>query len=301
MAAAPFNVFSTMDTKFVDTLQTFIAQGANGVSQAMTGPLSAMLTIYVVSYGILIMRGMVSEPVMEFAVRCIKLGIILMLVRDAGSYNAYVTQVFFTDLPAALGNALSGGSAGKSTASIASSFDNLLGQGWTMAVDIWKKAGFDTSMIINGFVSVMIMVVVSVVAAIGYVVSLYARVALAIALALGPVFIGCAMFDSTRRFTEAWLGKLVNYVILQVLTVAIGSVILTVISSVIGSALSDALQTAMAVAAIGFAAVYIFVQLPEMASRLAGGGASLNIRTPLQHGGQLAGKVISRAMKGRAA
>ena len=53
----------------------------------MTGPLTAALTLYVILYGFLILRGSVQEPIMEFAFRAIKLAIILMLVRNAGGWS----------------------------------------------------------------------------------------------------------------------------------------------------------------------------------------------------------------------
>jgi type IV secretion system protein VirB6 len=276
--ASNFSVFATMDTKFVDVLQTFISQGANAVSQSMSGPLAAMLTIYIACYGWLILRGLVNEPIMEFAMRAVRLGIILMLVRQASDYNTYVTQIFFTELPKTLGDALSSSSGGSSGSSgtIASSFDKLLDQGWNIATDIWSQAGWNASMIINGLVSIAVLLVSATVSAIGYVVSLYARVALSIVLALGPVFIACSMFETTRRFTESWIGQLVNYVILQVLSVSIGTLVLSTMTAIIKVTLSDVLQTAMAVIAVGFASAYIFYQLPAIASALASGGAALN-------------------------
>jgi len=52
-------------------------------------------------------------------------------------------------------------------------------------------------------------------AVVAYTVSLYAKVALATVLAVGPVLIALALFNSTKRFTESWLGQVVNYVVLQ--------------------------------------------------------------------------------------
>jgi len=116
-----------------------------------------------------------------------------------------------------------------------------------------------------------------IVAAIGYIVSLYARLALAIMLAIGPVFIALAMFQSTRRFTEAWISQLANFVILQVLVIAVGSLLITSIDTTFTAieAYSDVLMRPIALCAICLAALYVFYQLPGIASALAVGGASL--------------------------
>ncbi len=106
------------------------------------------------------------------------------------------------------------------------------------------------------------MIAVSFLAAgIGYVVSLYARLALAIILAVGPIFVALALFQSTRRFTEARIGQLVNFVILQVLVVAVGSLLISCIDSTFTAidAYSDVLMRPIALCAIGIAALYVFI------------------------------------------
>lgn len=67
--------------------------------------------LYVILYGFLILRGSVQEPIMEFAFRAIKLAIILMLVRNAGEYQTYVTNIFFETLPREVSEALNTGGA----------------------------------------------------------------------------------------------------------------------------------------------------------------------------------------------
>lgn len=266
-----YSVFEFLDDQFTAPLQTFISSGTSGISSWVTGPLTVALTLYVILFGVLVLRGAIQEPIMDFAIRAIKLAIILMLVRSAGEYQAYVTDVFFETLPHEISEAMNTGGAPSAT-----TFDSLLDKGQKSANDIWAQGSWPVD-VLTAFAGVVVIVITFVVASIGYVVSLYARVALAIVLALGPIFIALAMFQSTRRFTEAWIAQLANFVILQVLVVAVGSLLVTSFATmfVTAESYSDVLMRPIAVGAIGLASLYVFYQLPGIASALASGGASL--------------------------
>ena len=123
-----------------------------------------------------------------------------MLVRTAGDYQTYVVDLFFHSIPNEIGTALNSGAT-----TSASAFDALLDQGQAVAHAIMKKAS--SWSISEAFFSALawLLVIISsfLVAAIGFIVSLYAKVALALVLALGPAFIALALFDATRRFTSA--------------------------------------------------------------------------------------------------
>ncbi len=266
-----YQVFEFIDGQFKRPLETFVSDGMSNIAAWVTGPLTAAVTLYIVLYGYLVLRGSVSEPVLEFVFRAIKLAIIVMLVKNAGEYQTYVTNVFFDILPREVSQALNSG-----TTPSASTFDSLLDKGQASATDIWSRASWPVD-IVTGVGGMMVIAVSFLVAGIGYVVSLYARLALAIVLAIGPIFIALAMFQSTRRFTEAWIGQLANFVILQVLVVAVGSLLISCIDSTFTAidGYSDVLMRPIALCAIGIAALYVFYQLPGIASALAAGGASL--------------------------
>jgi type IV secretion system protein VirB6 len=266
-----YQVFEFIDGQFKQPLETFVSDGTSNIAEWVTGPLTAAVTLYIVLYGYLVLRGSVSEPVLEFVFRAIKLAIIVMLVKNAGEYQTYVTNVFFDILPREVSQALNSGSTPS-----ASTFDSLLDKGQASATDIWSRASWPVD-IVTGVGGMMVIAVSFLVAGIGYVVSLYARLALAIVLAIGPIFIALAMFQSTRRFTEAWIGQLANFVILQVLVVAVGSLLISCIDSTFTAidGYSDVLMRPIALCAIGIAALYVFYQLPGIASALAAGGASL--------------------------
>ncbi|MCA1439371.1 type IV secretion system protein [Ensifer sp. IC4062] len=266
-----YQVFAFVDAQFKAPLENFISSGTSNIAGWVTGPMTAALTLYVVLYGFLVIRGSVQEPLMDFAFRAMKLAIILMLVRNAGDYQTYVSDIFFEILPKEIAQALNSG-----TTPSASTFDSLLDKGQASAQEIWSRASWPAD-IATGIGGMLVIGASFVVAAIGYIVSLYARLALAIVLALGPVFVALAMFQSTRRFTEAWIGQLVNFVILQVLVVAIGSLLITCIDTTFTAieSYSDVLMRPTALCAICLAALYVFYQLPGIASALAAGGASL--------------------------
>ncbi|WP_085027821.1 type IV secretion system protein [Ensifer aridi] len=266
-----YEVFSFVDEQFKTPLETFISSGTSNIADWVSGPLTAAVTLYVVLYGYLVLRGSVQEPILDFAFRAIKLAIIVTLVRNADEYQTYVTNIFFETLPREISQALNTG-----TAPSASAFDSLLDKGQAASTDIWSRASFPVD-IVTGIGGMMVIGASFIVAAIGYIISLYARLALAVALAIGPIFVALAMFQSTRRFTEAWIGQLANFVILQVLVVAIGSLLITSIDTTFSAidAYSDVLMRPIALCAICLAALYVFYQLPNIASALASGGASL--------------------------
>lgn len=266
-----YHVFDFADGQFKRPLETFVSEGTSNIADWVAGPLTVAVTLYIVLYGYLVLRGSVADPLLEFVFRAIKLAIIVTLVKNAGEYQTYVTNLFFNVLPHEISQALNSG-----TAPSASTFDSLLDKGQASATDIWSRASWPVD-IVTGVGGMLVIGVSFVVAGIGYVVSLYARLALAIVLAIGPIFIALAMFQSTRRFTEAWIGQLANFVVLQVLVVAIGSLLIACIDTTFTAidGYSDVLMRPIALCAIGFAALYVFYQLPGIASALASGGASL--------------------------
>ena len=57
-----------------------------------------------------------------------------------------------------------------------------------------------------------------------------ALVALAILLALAPLFIAMLLFDSTKRFFEAWIAQLANYALVIILVASVANLMLHAVS-----------------------------------------------------------------------
>ena len=125
---AGYTVFQTLEQRLTEPLNQFISSGAQGVASYVSAPLTTALTLYVIIYGFLIIRGTINDPLTEFAFRTLKLGVIVMLVRTAGDYQTYVVELFFHSIPNEIGSALNSGAT-----TSASAFDALLDQGQAVA------------------------------------------------------------------------------------------------------------------------------------------------------------------------
>jgi type IV secretion system protein VirB6 len=102
-----------------------------------------------------------------------------------------------------------------------------------------------------------------------------ARVALALLLAIGPLFIVLLLFESTQRFFEAWIAQLVNYALVGVLAVLTASLMLTVVEAYATqtAALGAAILTVDALDMLLVAGLVLLLlrQVMPIAARLAGG------------------------------
>lgn len=267
-----YTTFASLEDGFTAPLENFISSGSSNLASAVAGPLTLAVTLYVIITGILMMLGKIDTPIREIALRVIKLGIIIALVKESGTYQQFVTGIFFETLPNEITSALSSGSP-----MTGSSLDGLMSQVQQTATDIMKQAGWDFTIVTYGMAGLALIVIALISMAVSFVVTLYAKIALSLVLALGPVFIACALFDSTRRMTEAWFAQVINYVVLQVLVVALGSLLIDILDSQVAQAtsLGDALMIPISLGATFVAAGYILYQLPQLAASLAGGGMSL--------------------------
>jgi type IV secretion system protein VirB6 len=102
-------------------------------------------------------------------------------------------------------------------------------------------------------------------------------VALAVLLAVGPLFIVLLLFDGTKRFFEAWVAQLANYALVGVLAVLVASLLMTVVETyaVQTAAKGAAILTVDALDMLLVAGLVLLIlrQVMPIAARLAGGVA----------------------------
>src|ERR1700744_3548192 len=105
--AGNFEIFEPAYTFIDGKLDAFLNADASNVIAQVAGPMRAALVLYVMLYGFAILRGAISEPIMDFAVRSLKLAFIYMLATTV-AYSSWVTTPLFHTMPDALSQALGG-------------------------------------------------------------------------------------------------------------------------------------------------------------------------------------------------
>lgn len=264
-----FEIFGPAYTYVDGQLSSFLGTGLGNVISAVRGPLLLALTLYIVLYGYAIFRGSISEPVMDGVVRLVKLCFIFTVATTI-AYNDYVTQPLFTDLPNWLAGAISGGSV----TSVGSSFDKFLARGFDLATTITDTATIvDPSPYITAAIVIIATVIVT---GLGFGIVMIAKVALALLVALGPIFIACLVFEASRQFFFGWLKQGVNYLLLFALIITIFELILALVEGQWGSinGQADPEMGGILFTALCILGGIFFLQTPNIAAGIAGGAAA---------------------------
>ena len=101
------------------------------------------------------------------------------------------------------------------------------------------------------------------------------KIALCILLALGPLFIAFLLFETTKRFFEAWIAQMANYAFVTILTVLVAALMMSLVTSAAQAAVArgGSIQIADAVRVCLAAGLTFLImrQVMPMASGLASG------------------------------
>ena len=91
MAVAVFNDFLK---EFEQPITQFVSNAVQNVATYVDTPLRTAATLYVVLYGISILRGTIREPIMDFAWRSMRLALIVALATNPSTFQTYVAGLF---------------------------------------------------------------------------------------------------------------------------------------------------------------------------------------------------------------
>ncbi len=175
------------------------------------------------AWGYLQLTGQIEEPFVAGLKRIVMLAVVLGVTLNLWLYNTVIVDTFYK-APAQLAAAVVG--AGDPVGTI----DAIWESGGTVAGNLWTKGHA-----FSGFGFLLAAAVVWCLIGLLCVYAMFlialSNIALAVLLALGPLFIAMLFFDSTRRLFSAWIAQLANYALITILTVMVAALLLQVVQS----------------------------------------------------------------------
>ena len=210
-------VFTTIQQAIENPVEQAMDNVIAALSSYLQAPMMAALAMYVALLGMAILRGAVTDTFGSMTGRILKFAIIAWVAMNASVYVAYVRDLFIDILPNDLTNTVTNAGNGQQVAS--ASFDQLYNKAYVLGLDTWQNASWDD---FGPILSVLLFWIVSlVVTAFFFVLFLYARFGLDLVIAVGPIFVCCALFNPTRMLFERWAFSALHYVVLQVFIVVV--------------------------------------------------------------------------------
>ncbi|ESQ92559.1 type IV secretion system protein [Asticcacaulis benevestitus] len=264
---------SEIETAIDALLNTFVTEKSAAVCGVLTPVALTGATLYILMIGYAIIRGEAHDPIHTSLWKFVKMAFVAAAALGVGTYQGDVLNAFY-GIQEGLIQAFS------AQTTVGGVIDDFMVPYDALAAAIGQEAS--TSMVpdLTLYLAMAIVVLAEVwIFAIGIGLYLMAKVALALVLALGPAFILCAMFPATQRYTENWIGQVINYVVLSVLVVA-AFTMLTLFAQAFAQAVlnnlandSAIIKDCVALLIVSIALGVVMLNLNFIASSLAGGAA----------------------------
>ncbi len=262
--------------KIDDTTRQFVTEISSKAIAAITPVVIICLTISFVLYGLAIAQGKVEMPFADFAMRSVRIAAIVALGLGVGLYQSDIAEAIRAT-PDQLSAALLSDPTSVNTGTGAI-IDTALGKGFKAAADAFEKASFfGDDGITYALLGVIIILATGIFGAIGAAFLIIAKLALALLAGLGPIFIACMLFPATSKFFESWVGQIVNYALLIVMFSSIFGLLINIYGNYMEQMAFDGdvniYYTVGGAVVLSIALIFVLMQLPSIASGLAGGAS----------------------------
>jgi type IV secretion system protein VirB6 len=267
---ATLSIVATYLTRVDVAVTGFFLDASSRVAAAASTPFRAGVTLYIVLWGLAMWRGLISEPMSDGIGRVLRIVLVGTFALSAGVYGPRIATTIY-NTPAELAAVVAGGAVPPELV-----MDNAIGKGDEIAraylalvsvTDIGGSLAAVLSALIVWLLTVVVVLY-------GVALILLSKIALAIVLGLGPIFIALLLFDTTKRFFEGWLGQALNYMFIFALVASAVNILFALWMPALNYALANNAQGFSALLPMllwGGAAFVVLVQVPGIASGLAGG------------------------------
>lgn len=241
-----------MITTVAQGLQNGVDVYVNQTSAAIIGAITPIVgigvTIWIINYGLAVLRGQAQAPVMDFTWKATKIAMILGLGLSVGTYQSQIIPVV-NDVFFSLGKIVSLKGSNNCNFSASQVFQ-MIDCNESHSMEFYKA--FDTALknipIVQIPTALLVWLYAFVIgAAIAFfylVISveiLYSYLALQLILGVGPLFICALAFEPTKKYFDGWLSKIGNLCIFSMLCYAYMGLTVSILESILIQALPGAM------------------------------------------------------------
>lgn len=268
-------VFTFLTASIDSALSTYVTSVSAKLVMILAPLAAAALSIHYTLLGMAVMRGEADGSMPKLAWSCFKHMMIFGIALSVGTYQEWVVQSV-----SATTSLLVEAASPTGATSLAGALDQLDAQGGEYAMVVLGHGM--TLLPVGGWLDILAGLVILVsnlvlMALIG-IWGILAKVALTFVLAFGPLFISMLGFQPTAKFFDAWLGKVVNYMLLTVFMAGVTTFSMRIAGSFVtqitaAADTSNSLSDAFGFALLSITLIVLTWQMPNIASGIAGGAA----------------------------
>lgn len=265
-------IATKLETAIDLLLNNYVTSKSGALIGILTPVVLTCVTVYVLMMGYAIMRGEANDSLHTFLSKSFKIACVAGIALSAGEYQGTAIQ-FIQGLQEGMTQAVGGvTSIGQLIDNMAQPYDELGQSFWSQATTgFWPNFSLLAA-------AALVAVAQSFLFVVGLGMYLLAKVVLALVLAVGPIFIVCAMFPATQKYTESWIGQCLHYVLLNVL-IAASIAMLTDFASQYANAMkgnvdvTNVVRDAVSLLLVSASLAVVMLNLNQLASALSGGVA----------------------------
>jgi len=214
-------VFQSIGGTVQNAADTFLAPVTGLIVTTISGAVAAGVTLYVFVVGLLIVLGYVERPLGAFTSKSLRIIIVTGVALSVDVYGSAAADGV-RELEAMFASALN--VSGTSATNVYQVLDRSLGAGLDLTARCfeaadnasWRAYGSILGWLAAGLIIALGSVVLTL---LGGAVIIVAKFALAMLVAVGPLFIVCLIWPPLARFFDQWMTQIFNYALVAALVV----------------------------------------------------------------------------------
>lgn len=259
----------------IDAVIVGYVQGAFGSLTPIVSTLwTSMFIVFIAIYGYKIMisgRFVMSD----LWVHCFRIIAILVIATEWNTFSVFILDIV-TNFPSAIaGQMLNGAFVGSQDITSANTaLGDFYERGMSVSSLIMEGAGWNITLMSYSWAVALVVIALT-----GYALMLIAlsKIAVAILLAVGPIFILMFIFTQTKSLFEGWLRTLLNYSIIPIFVYGLLALLLTLIEPPLAAmesniSLSAQIMTYIApFLLVSVVSLLLLSQIMNLASSITGG------------------------------